>query len=185
MKWLYHYERAWMGKGNDPIVAMLLRPTIFDPEGHKMIGKVVHLRLIAADGILDHKNLKGPASDPNFLKIYYEELRNKDYYIKHEEVSKDNEIYLASAFIYVKQSGFTPNEIFEWVRTYFTIKGYQHSEFEQGLGEDFLDLNPLLNAIMKAEGILVDPNDTEKIKEMEGKLKKAKRKKKKRRPRKL
>ena len=148
-----------------------------------MIGKVVHLRLIAADGILDHKSLKeGPAKDPNFLKIYYEELSNKDYYLKDEEVPKDSELYLASAFIYVKQSSFTPDEIFAWVRTYFTIKGYQNTEFEQGLAEDFLDLNPLFNAIMKAEGMIVDPKDT---KEMEEKLKKEKRKKKKRRPRKL
>jgi len=174
-----------MGKGNDPIVAMLLRPTIFSPEGHKMIGKVVHLRLIAADGILDHKDLEDPAKDPDFLKIYYEELSNKDYYLKDEEVSKDSELYLASAFIYVKQNGFTPDEIFSWVRTYFTIKGYQHTEFEQGRAEDFLDLNPLFNAIMKAEGMIVDPKDTEKIKEMEEKQKKARRKKKKRRPKKL
>lgn len=183
MKWLYQYERAWMGKGKDPIVTMLLRPTIIDPAGHKMIGKVVHLRLIAADGILDHKKLEGPAKDPNFLKIYYEELSKKDYYLKDEEVAKDSELYLASAFIYVKQSSFTPDEIFDWVRTYFTIKGYQHSEFEQGSVEDFLDLNPLFNAIMKAEGMIVDPKDTEKIKEMEEKMRR--KKKKRRRPRKL
>jgi len=180
MKWLYHYERVSMSKGYNPIVRILLRPTIINPEGYKMIGKVVRLKLTAAEHVMNNPELEESRKDKEFARIYFEELNTKDYYIDDGEVDKDHEIYLATAHIYVKQEGFTPKEVFQWARTYFTIKGYLFTEFEKGPSEDFLDLNPFFNMMLKAEN---EVREQEK-KEREEK-KKARRKKKKRRPRKL
>jgi len=164
MKWLYDYEYNWMGKGKDPIVCLLLRPTIFDPEGYQMIGKIVKLRLIAAEHIMTNKVLEESRKDKDFARIYFEELCTKDYYIKHDDVKKEDEIHLASAYIYVKQDHFTTKEIFDWVKTYFTIKGYQHSEFERTDANNFLDLNPIYNMLIEVGKKLVEEDERDKAK---------------------
>lgn len=177
MKWLYDYEYEWMGKGKkDPIVSIFLRPTIFNPEGEEMIGKIVKLNLIAAEYIMNNEKMEKSRKDKEFAQIYFEELRTTDYYIKDADVKKDNEIYLAGAYIYVKEpEGFTPQDTFEWVKTYFTIKGYEHSEFERTDPGNFRDMNPLYNMLIKAGQKIVEEEEKEK----QGKKKKRKKRRKK------
>ncbi len=171
MKWLYYYEREWMKKGS-PMIQIMLRPTIFDEEGHKMVGKIVKLNLIAAEHIMTNPKFKDLRADKDFAEVYFNELRTKDYYIRHALVPKTNELYLDGASIYVKEDNFTPEMTFEWIKTYFTVKGYECTEFEETDFNEFSDTNPLYRMLVEAGKKMVEEEEKEKRKKKKKRRKK-------------
>ena len=145
MKWIYMLRAPWVlssENAGQPAQTVYLRPIMTNEEGETMVGNITEVMVIAAEFYFGHA--EDMLDDDDGQRIYFEELANKDYYILEREVNQEEHYRMAYAEIYLKKEGFDKEEFFEWVRSFFSIKGYPCDELEEGRNEEFLDMDPFL-----------------------------------------
>lgn len=156
MKWIYHYREKWQTENKSPIQSLYLRPTEVDEDGEKLVGKVIEFDIIALEYFMKEV-FREKEENSELVRIYFEELNSKDYYLKQTDMSYD-ETYLLKAEMYVKDEMLNPTSIIEWIKVFFQIKEIPFSSFEETDYNDFADTNTLLNFF------------TQGAKDMEGKF---------------
>ena len=145
MKWIYELHAPWViapDNAGQPAQTAYIRPTIINEKGQTMVGNIVEVMVIAADFYFGNPNDRLDDEEGN--RIYFEELTNKDYYILEREVNQEEHYRMAYAEVYLKQEGFTQEEFFDWIKSFFSIKGYPLEELEEAKNNEFLDMNPIM-----------------------------------------
>ncbi len=85
-----------------------------------------------------------PFADDEGNDIYFNRLGNNNYYIKDEENIPDSHHLIAHAEIYLKTNFFDQQEFWEWVKTYFVLRGFEWTDLEKGTLTDFPETNTIL-----------------------------------------
>lgn len=148
MKWIYYYKEKWQTENQSPIQSLYLRPIEFDEEGEKLVGKIIDFDIIALEYFMKKEEFREKEENKELIKIYFEELNTKEYYLKETDLI-DDETYLLQTEMYVKDEMLNPTNILEWVKVYFEATEIPFSSFEETDYNDFADTNTLLNFFAK------------------------------------
>lgn len=142
---LYHFQHRWFPNGKNPLQSVFLRPAqSLGADGGRMVGKIIEIHVCALDYYFDLPKADNPFADDEGNDIYFNRLGNNNYYIKDEENIPDSHHLIAHAEIYLKTNFFDQQEFWEWVKTYFVLRGFEWTDLEKGTLTDFPETNTIL-----------------------------------------
>jgi hypothetical protein len=145
MNWIYHIRNErWFEDKTSAIQNLYLRPRIVDDNNELLTGKIIDFSLMALKPLFE-RNIEEVINDEECQRIYHTELTQKSYCIQEDSIPEsEKSYYLNWATIYIVDS-FDRNQMLNWVRIYFAIKGYPCENLEQGTFENFAaDTDPFM-----------------------------------------
>lgn len=145
MKWLYHFKKKWLDGDSSPLQGVYLRPTKMDENRNILVGKIIDLNVIAMEYFMKD-GFKNIQEEMGLREIYFKELGEKEYFIQ-EENNEQEDLFMNTATIYIKNDTVTPDSMLGWIKVYLNINGISFSEFQETHYDDFSDINPFLRLL--------------------------------------
>jgi hypothetical protein len=151
MKWIYYFEDKWAKKGQEQMCKIYFRPVMKDAEGNMMAGNMTILHVYALDFVMNRKEQLSEEERKHLFEIYFNHLKDKDYYFDVDRKPKGHEDYLhCGGTLYLKVEGFNPTDLIEWIKVFLQIEGYPVDSLEKAPYNEFADENPMMRMLTNA-----------------------------------
>jgi hypothetical protein len=153
MDWIYHFDDNWAENEQARHQKIYFRPTLINEKGEHMSGNMFIFDVYAIEYIMDGRDKVNLTDEQSkeLYQIYFEHLKDKDYFFEVNWKPKGHEYYLHCAGNwYLKSLGFNQVEMLEWIKVFMQIHGVPFTSFKKAVYGDFLDENPLMRSLQKA-----------------------------------
>ena len=153
MKWIYYFDKKWDEKGQSTSGKIYFRPIKYNENGEHMAGNMVILNVFAAEVLMaDRAKLAQNEEQKQYIyDIYFEKLKDKDYFFRKEWRPKGHEDYLlCGGSLYLKVMQFNQADLVGWIKVFFQLEGMPCDDLEEKVYGDFADENPLMRMLQKS-----------------------------------
>lgn len=153
MDWIYHFNDMMPKNEQTRLSKIYFRPTMINEKGENMAGNMFIFDVYALDYIMDGRDKVDMTQEQSkeLYHIYFEQLKDKDYFFDVQWKPKGHEYYLHGAGNwYLKVRGFNETDLLEWIKTFMQIHGIPFTSFKKAVYVDFLDENAIIRSLQKA-----------------------------------
>jgi hypothetical protein len=153
MDWIYHFEDISFNSEQSTHSKLYFRPTLINEKGEHMSGNMFIFNAYAIEFLMDGRNKVNLTAEQSkeLFQMYFENLKDKDYFFEVEWKPKGHEYYLHCAGSwYLKVQGFSEKDLLDWMKVFMQIHAVPFTSFKKAKYGDFADENPLIRSLQKA-----------------------------------
>ena len=153
MNWIYFLNNHWDENEEARSGRIYFRPTTYNEKGEQMAGNMVILNVFAAEALMENRvELARNEEQARYIfDIYFEKLKDRDYFFKKEWRPKGHEDYLlCGGSLYLKVMSFNHEDLVGWIKVFLQIEGMPCDSLEEKVYGDFADENPLIRNLQRA-----------------------------------
>ncbi len=151
MNWIYFFEDKWDKDGQAINKRIYFRPTKKDEDGEFMAGNMTIFDVYAIEWFIDRKEKLTKEESKKIFKVYFEDLKDKDYFFQTDWKPKGHEDYLqCGGSLYLKTRDFNSEDLVGWIRTFLQINGLPIDSLEKATYNEFADENSFMRMLQAA-----------------------------------
>ena len=154
MNWIYYFDKREEDDDSKMYcLKMYFRPIKKDEDGEMLGGNMVILNVFAVEKIIENRH-KIPFSEEQMKEIfdiYFNKLKDKDYYFEKKWKPKGCEDYLlCTGSLHLKITDFSKTDLTDWIKVFLQIEGIPCDSLKESNYHSFSDENSFMRMLQKA-----------------------------------
>ena len=153
MNWIYYFDNQGGENAKTYSRKMYFRPIKIDEKEGLMGGNMVIMNVIAIEKIMENRHSIAFSEEQlkEVFNVYFNKLKDKDYYFEKQWKPKGHEDYLlCHGSLYLKVTDFSKTDLTDWIKVFLQIEGIPCDKLEESNYHSFSDENSFMRMLQKA-----------------------------------